>query len=405
MALDPPPGYAELHARATAELARIRTDIPLPDRGIDLEELLIEELRQRYYLPPLPEAAQAPQLRALLRQIFTKESRFVKTGFEIVADVAHPASHAGEAQQGLAFASRWGTSRNWSGAVIAAHGGMTFNTIGASWTVPTAAAPLTPAGQGLSAAAEPGKAFQCSVWIGLDGYRLSSMSLPQMGTVSRIRQDGTPEYYAWVQWWVRGRFFGEAKLTDFAVSAGHRIHATLTVFNRTLVGFVMKNQNTGEAVNIVWNGGGAPSATEAVVPNVGAIELSPEDIKDNADRRLTPVEGHHAVWCVERPSVMPTDAELAAGLKPHQTRPFRMPAIDGGAFRLATATMRPAIAGTNIRVERDLTAARYIRMIDVASDGRVPRVATLTSPERPGPGRGNLDVAQKAAARILTPVA
>ena len=98
----------------------------------------------------------------------------------------------------------WGTSQNWSGAVLKARDGMRFHRLVGRWTVPTPSKPI-----GVFAkATPPNGAWQASVWPGFDGCYQWSQSLPQLGTVSRAtrKKDGSikQETYVFGQWWVRG---------------------------------------------------------------------------------------------------------------------------------------------------------------------------------------------------------
>ena len=139
------------------------------------------------------------------------------------------------------------TSRNWSGAVISSpYRRRPFDFLIAAWEVPDFRKP-----SGKSA-----KAYACSTWIGFDGHRRVSRSLPQLGTVQQITLDEagkeTSIVKAWWQWWW--------KYTDgpheydparFAVSVGDKIIASLFIIPRIGVLFNMTNVNTGGRIDSV----------------------------------------------------------------------------------------------------------------------------------------------------------
>lgn len=289
-----------------------------------------------------------------------------------------------------AIAGRWGTSRNWSGAVIAARDGGRFSEVHGHWTVPHAA---PPPGADLGTP-PPGGVWKQSVWIGLDGYRLCSRSLPQVGTASLYDPalHGQPdpddpaaiyagEHYLWVQWWVRLKMYGECRIKGFKVRAGDRIRAILqeqpngnVLFNVTNLGNAATNP-APLAVRVDWANGvfSGDNGLAGGLVQEGRPELARGD---------APVEGRHAVWCVERPGVMPANAKLSqAEADPSLLESYRIPAFGGAVFDLAVAKMTMPDGSA---VERDLTAARRLRMIETER-GAAPSVAFATTPDEPPP--------------------
>jgi hypothetical protein len=266
---------------------------------------------------------------------------------------------------------RWGTSRNWSGAVIAAHDGATFTRVAGSWKVPRAERPEPCVPDDL-----PGGVWQQSVWVGLDGYRLASRSLPQVGTASQVGPAGE-RYYLWVQWWVRGAFFGEIEVKGFPVQAGDEIFVSLDVVAPDNVRFHVVNRRATAAAHDDVQVAIDFAAGRFTGDMQGNLEPSQND---TLQRGMAPVEGRHAVWCVERPSVMPTPEELEAGIKPHETVQYRMPRFHQVVFDEALALMRRPDGGC---VTRTLRAARRIRMIDVQVAGADPLVFPATTPLPP----------------------
>lgn len=134
------------------------------------------------------------------------------------------------------------TSRNWSGAVIAApYRSKPFDCLMGSWVVPDFHPPAW--------ATED--EYACSTWIGFDGHRRNSRSLPQIGTVQRLTNNGFGNYtqtiQGWRQWWYKNPMIGpiEYSNTVFPVSVGHRILASLFFIPKIGVLKNMVNLNTG----------------------------------------------------------------------------------------------------------------------------------------------------------------
>jgi hypothetical protein len=272
--------------------------------------------------------------------------------------------------------SRWGTSRNWSGAVIAARDGKVFRRVSASWTVPVAQQPA----DHIAARYLPGGSYRCSVWIGLDGYRFFSRSLPQVGTVSQVNAAGQAEYYLWVQWWVRGKWFGEVEIANFDVQAGDEIHAVVQVLKPDDVLFTVRRSRPGvpdALTEIAWQAG--------VYEGEDGVERPLPTLWDTRERGFAPVEGRHAVFCVERPAVMPPNAEELheRGIEPdpRALEHFLLPRLGDTVFRGAKAEMRAPSGRRDTAELRDLTAARRIRMIERLPGPGAGRIATMTSPQ------------------------
>ena len=285
-----------------------------------------------------------------------------------------------------AIGGRWGTSSNWSGATIAARDGGRFTAVEGRWRVPAARRPR----DAKDLPPPPGGVWRQSVWLGLDGARLASRSLPQVGTSSQIRpltaaEEAMPDGAAkealgaschlWVQWWVRGKFHGQAEVKGFPVAPGDELFASLTVVAPDDVLFVVVNRSatalsgTGVGVTARWQSG----KYEGFV----AGDIDQEGIKDR-ERGDAPVEGRHAVWCVERPHVMPPDNKIPF-IKPHETVQFDAPILGQTPFTHVAATMT---LPNGTALDRDLTAARRIRLFDVSGGDR-PWMKYLSSPAAP----------------------
>lgn len=372
--------WANTAALGLAELARVKRDIPLPPPGFDALTAADAQL-DHYRLPARPDPAVAPQMRVLWDRVFARPRVYVVPELRIRPELLHPllsAPSGGLSDGAAAVGRRWGSSRNWSGAVIAARDGMLFDRVHASWRVPQAAMPADAAEVLAKPDGLPGGAWKASMWVGLDGYRLCSMSLPQIGTTSVINAAGVARYYLWVQWWVRGKLYGEVEVSNFPVAQDDEITAFLEVTKPDDVGFNVHNHTTGQHVTIVWSTGQITNLQTSTP--AGKLQQPVGSV----NRSLTPAEGRHAVWCVERPSVMPTDAEILAGIPAHKIRKYRLPKLPEAGFSQALATMRDDVRV----VERDLTAARHLRMLMPRADDVVP----LCGPQPPARGGNTLVV-------------
>jgi hypothetical protein len=140
------------------------------------------------------------------------------------------------------------TSRNWSGAVISSpYRSRPFDFLIGTWKVPDFHLPA----QGTE------NEYACSTWIGFDGHRRNSRSLPQLGTVQQLIDDSTGSYNksvrAWWQWWhpddINGPNYDD--FSNFSVGINEKIIACL--FSIPNIGVLMKmaNFNTREATKSV----------------------------------------------------------------------------------------------------------------------------------------------------------
>jgi hypothetical protein len=368
----PPDEIERLLALARGEVrARLRVlgppgsdEPPTVPPGFDPRRASPAEL-ERYGLPARPDAVREKLLHRHWLSLMQPGMRFIRPGFQDLAfNVLLRAGlrqrdNSAEAGHGVWAPTRWGTSLNWSGAVLAASEGLRFDRVAGSWIVPGAA---EPAG-GRARHPTPDDSFRCSHWIGLDGYRAWSRALPQIGTASVFEPDPVSgvlgaRSYAWVQWWVRGQHFGEVVLPSLPVAPGDRIHALLEVRPpRDQVAFSLTRERNGEEpvhLGLLWAAGRLQ------------VDGKGPDTEDPFDRSLCPVEGLHAVWCVERPASLPTASR--------PSRLYALPRFGGAAFRNAVARGRGEDGAV---AERDLQGARHIRM--VGRRGQAVRV--LTSPE------------------------
>lgn len=352
-AADPPPLPIEFH--------------PLPPKGFDVLKASDAELA-RYKLPPRPDARRSPELRAFWERMFAPPLTFFQPK-PIPLDVGHlllqgAGAHGTDATGGAAqhFApTRWGTSQNWSGAVVKARDGMLFHRLGGSWTVPT---PNKPTGIFANTKPPPNNTWQASVWIGFDGYFKWSKSLPQLGTVSKATPQSngriTQETYVFGQWWVRDDPDNkEVRIDGITVKPGDEVCCDLTIEDAgRKVRMHLVNRSSGQAISFTWDSN-KRSPNQNVTVGIDA-----------------PAEGRTAVWCLERPLTLPTD--------PDPMQYFIMPNLDPKStiFSELLAEMQDPNDPNNT-VERDLTGARFLRMVAQVQGPKVPRSVFLTSPVPP----------------------
>jgi len=348
---------------------------PLPPDCFDPLGAMPEELAA-FGLPARPDKHAHPDLSRVWQRMLGPPLRLVAPVFGVVPDqplaepspsgppdgaLSTPAPNgfrpSPSARQGAPSMvvprgpSRNGTSRNWSGAVVAPDNGERFTQIWGGWRVPEPALPT-----GADAALPPSVQHRCSIWVGLGGHKRHSRSLPQTGITQAVKdgrgqlEEGWSEVgqvqartWAWYQWWVRDRRFGPVDLMNFAAAPGEEVTCCLTVETGTAVALHLKNQTSGLCVNF---------RCEAPDP-------------------LAPVDGTAAEWIVERPTHLKTD------------RLYPLPAYGSVVFGDCVAETRStpnSAAGT----ARDLRGARLIRMYDVLHAPH--RAALISVPERTGDG-------------------
>jgi hypothetical protein len=312
----------------------------------------------RYGLPHPPDRALLPELHAAWIELLSS-GEVLKPSHVYLPRVRHAMAgesspYGREARPPVARAGRWMTSRNWSGAVIAADHGSPMQVVMGRWRVP---APSLPP-EASPAAPPPGNAFQCSVWIGLDGWRRSSLSLPQVGTVSAMQfRNGQfrPECYLFAQWWVRGKNYAEAKIANFCVRPEDEILAMVTVTGFLTVRLTVANLTWPQLFTEDWQPGKVESG-EITLPDIDA-----------------PVEGRHAVWCVERPTIHPRPAQGPIY--------YQLPRFAAATFREARGAAWPKKPPHWPVLARDLAAPRLVRMVEGAVSGSRGGLAWLTSPD------------------------
>jgi peptidase A4-like protein len=214
----------------------------------------------------------------------------------------------------IAVSDRLETSTNWSGGYITANHTGPFSMVFGSWTIPT---PNQPAGA-------PGGDYRCATWVGLDGLRRYSDSLPQLGTTQRVVAGGggtTRTVEAWWQWWIRGANYPPVPFpSTFTVQIGDPVTCGLAVVSSALVRVFIKNDANGLFARY-----------DIVAPAAAALLAATAALR-----------GAHAEWIAERPMQLGSTVLY--------------PLADYGSVDFSNClTIVPAQV-------RDLRGARFIRM-------------------------------------------
>jgi Peptidase A4 family len=337
------------------ELKKRFHGFPVPSEPFDATTASPEQL-QEFGLPPRPDPAQQPLLREAWDRAFGK--RLILQPFSVekrLIDDARYRLQVRRVYERLVTATRFETSRNWSGAYITANRGKHFIQIWGFWTIP-GNLKLPPGGS-------PGIDYVCSNWIGLDGQRLYfDSSLPQIGTQSTLQANGTIKAEAWTQWWARDLLTNKppAPLPNFAVAPGDQVAAVVTVIDPQTVNCVMINLSARP-----W-----PTVT-SVMATSPPVRLPDKTIA------MPEIAGATAEWVVERPAVYPPVLD-----------PFGDPQLDNfpdygeTEFDLCLAVEGDSvdIGSLPTGLPQVLEGARRIRMFDVLQSPE--RAALISMPER-----------------------
>lgn len=190
---------------------------------------------------------------------------------------------AGNASPGTISRGRLGSSRNWSGAAIFANQGNRFVQVIGSWTVPEVRPGI---GEG---------PWVCSTWIGIDGLRRWMKSMPQMGTTQVVGDTGEslPQYFAWWQWWLRGRTLQVPVVLPPAIGPGKKVFCCVTLLPPD-------QPNPGDRHNVQFflSVDGVGTSLEVHAPP------SNDPLADVDGRAGVPARGSSAEWILERPTAL-----------------------------------------------------------------------------------------------------
>jgi hypothetical protein len=107
------------------------------------------------------------------------------------------------------------TSNNWSGGVVFAPSGGSFQCVLGDWIIPNVSAPTDPT---------PNEWYYCASWIGIDGD--GSPDVCQAGVESQVMQfEGSMIRY-FIPWW-EWYPLPTVEITNLAVSAGDLVHVQI----------------------------------------------------------------------------------------------------------------------------------------------------------------------------------
>jgi hypothetical protein len=193
---------------------------PLPPIGFDPRTAQPRELR-RYGLPQRPDAAIRPGLAARWDEIFSRKLTYIVPTFQPIEELLHgiePRGHLGPEFMTV-------THPFWSGCVVHAGPGQTYNWVQGEWTVPDVEPPISGQGDWYSFA-----------WIGIDG----TADVTQIGTVQYVSADASGKLskgcYAVYEWWPQSW----TVINNFPVS-----------FGDTVIGLICLESPTDAYVNLV----------------------------------------------------------------------------------------------------------------------------------------------------------
>ncbi|MDP8922950.1 MAG: G1 family endopeptidase [Chloroflexota bacterium] len=240
------------------------------------------------------------------------------------------------------------SSFNWSGAYITPSDGRMFTEVHGWWRVPRVSRPP---------GAPVNAAFDCSVWIGLDGQRrYYDASLPQIGTSHYLAcGESEARTSVWWQWWLRGAKNLPPVTVPLKVNPGDEVMCSIFVVSPTRVRFIVKNNCTGELCT--------PFETDEPTSYL--------DLQESGPRVPVLVSGATAEWIVERPTIWPTETQepfpCYYELPDYGTVEF------GDCFAVSAPEPRDLYAhvrrGEEERVrEESLEGARLINMYTVKQD-------------------------------------
>lgn len=228
---------------------------------------------EHYWLPAMPDPVHQPTLYEHWREMLSLPLTYV-----VPKSTAAPAGMNPALVAGQVAAGNLQSSFNWSGTFLEANGDRSFARVTGAWTVPTI-------GNGTRAPGDPQDLpFRCSVWIGIDGKKLFTKSMPQVGSVQWLTAKGTQEQGLWWQWWRRGYSAQDGlpyDMTGVPVSPGDRVLCNITAVapNRVWVNVANRTTNTFATVQIT---GGEPVVGDTVEwiverPADFALSAGPDD--------------------------------------------------------------------------------------------------------------------------------
>lgn len=289
---------------------------PQPPPGFDPLSASAHELDQ-FGLPPRPDPDRHEAAFSVWQRMMSSPLDIIAATFPLLTGEFDYQISVKALSLKLAVSSQLETSTNWSGGYITANQTGPFLMVFGSWIIPT---PNQPAG---AAAGD----YRCATWVGLDGLRRYSDSLPQLGTTQRVvvgASGTTRTVEAWWQWWIRGANYPPVPFpAPFTVAICDRVTCGLAVVSPTRVRIFMKNNSSGLFARYDVD---APAAASSL----GAIAA---------------LRGAQAEWVAERPMQLGTTVLY--------------PLADYGSVDFSSClAVVPSQA-------RDLRGARFIRMREI----------------------------------------
>jgi hypothetical protein len=325
---------------------------PVPDGLFNPATASQAQLRE-FGLPPRPDPVAQPLLRQVWNRGFGEPLKLQQFSVDerLIEDTGYRPQIRYVKERPIAE-TRFEKSLNWSGAYITANRGKEFIQIWGLWTIPSNLKLPPPSFQG-----PPEIDYVCSNWIGLDGQRrYLDSSLPQVGTSSTLKANGTITAQAWTQWWARERSINNTPPIPFpppfTVAPGDQVFSVLTASDPQNVVLVMVNLSTQP-----------PMATSA--------NATPPSVQlPDGTMAIPEIAGATAEWIVERPAI------------PGQPIFFNFPDYGVTGFDLCMAVEGDGVEIVSLigGLPQDLQGARFIRMYDRLKDPR--RTAFISMPER-----------------------
>lgn len=236
------PNARQARHRARAEVKNRLLVRPQPPDAFDALRASNERLREFGIMPRPRENPVLSNLwqRTLsppqrIKALRLKDLRFDAQYF-IARSSATFASDVGVPDSGP---SRFGSSRNWSGAYLVANRYRRFTVVAAAWNVPSPEAPISSSGVLVD------DCYQAVTWVGLDGNFRRSRSLPQAGTTQSVEVVGgvpaKPTYAVWFQWWVRDQLYPPVKFdpAKYPLAEGDEVICILLVDSMSNAVFIL----------------------------------------------------------------------------------------------------------------------------------------------------------------------
>ena len=289
---------------------------PQPRAGFDPLSATADEL-ERFGLPPRPDLHRYEAAYGVWQRMMSLPLTIVPATFPVLTEKFDYRISVQTLALKVAASDHLETSANWSGGYITANHTGPFWLMFGSWTIPT---PNQPAGA-------PGGDYRCATWVGLDGLRRYSDSLPQLGTTQRVVVGGggtTRTVEAWWQWWIRGANYPPVPFpAPFTVQIGDPITCGLVMVSPTRVRVFIRNNANGLFAR--YDVDEPPAATPLAA--------------------IAALRGAHAEWIAERPM------QLGSTLL--------YPLADYGSVDFSDCL---TLVPTQVR---DLRGARFIRISEI----------------------------------------